>query len=143
MMRLCGICCAMVALMPMAADASEIYRCGEPKGVRIDSSSDLKPSADGFEGVFPVVIIEGDAMTVVWGNSKSAGGPENAWKPVVFYRDDSTVSAATYDSGPSASSSMLFTIDRKRGIIYLTQHKNLDAFDASAASTVAAVCTKK
>jgi hypothetical protein len=45
-----------------------------------------KPSPDGFTGVKPVVVVSEKEMTVVWGDSKTGGGAEKAWKAIIFHR---------------------------------------------------------
>ena len=49
----------------------EVFRCGEPKGIAMWSIESHKATPDGFTGVQPVVIIEENEMTIVWGDSLS------------------------------------------------------------------------
>ena len=131
------------ALLVLAALSSpcmaQVYRFGEPAGVAMFSKEKHKPSPDGFKGVKPVVIIEKDEMTIVWGNSKSAGGEENAWKAVIVNRTENTVSALGMDTGTFGSAVMLYTIDTKRGFLYMSSHKENSLLNGSSAQTFVAM----
>lgn len=120
--------------------AADVYRCNEPKGISMFSVQGHKPGRDGYSGVHPIAIIDGNTMTVIWGNAKSAGGADLVWKAAVFYQDSDTVNAVTYDAGPAGSAAMLYTMDTKRGFLYLSQHKNNLELDGSIASSFVASC---
>ena len=64
---------------------AQVFRCSEPKGIATWSIESHKFVPDGFAGVQPVVIVDEKEMTVVWGDSKTAGGSEKVWKAVVFH----------------------------------------------------------
>jgi len=120
----------------------EVFRCGEPKGIVMPSTYNHKVTADGFNGVQPVVIIEDEKMTIVWGDSKTAGGAEKVWTAVVFHRSPESISAIALDSGPQGSAAMLYTVDVKRGYLYLSSHKEIKLLNASTASTFVSKCSK-
>ena len=71
-----------------------------------------KPGPDGYKGVKPVVIIDEKQMTIVWGDAKSAGGAEKAWKDVVINRNPRSVTAVALDAGEAGSAAMLYTMDK-------------------------------
>lgn len=131
----------LLFLIPISGMA-EVYRCGEPKGVALWSNEAHKISPDGFTGVEPVVIVEEKKMTIVWGDSKTAGGSEKVWKAAVFHHSSETVSGIALDEGPSGSASMLFTVDIKRGFLYMSSHKEHKLLNTSAVSTYVSKCTK-
>lgn len=118
---------------------AQVYRFGEPAGVALYSQYKHKPEPDRFTGVKPVVIIEKDEMTIVWGDSKSAGGEEKAWKAAIFNRTENTVSAIGVDIVTSGSAVMLYTIDTKRGFLYMSSHKENSLLNGSSAQTFVAV----
>jgi hypothetical protein len=121
---------------------AEVFRCGEPKGVAMWSAEGHKVAPDGFTGVQPVVIVDDKEMTIVWGDSKTAGGSEKVWKAVVFHRSPESISGAALDSGPTGSAAMLYTVDVKRGYLYLSSHKDSKLLNASGVSTFVSKCSK-
>jgi hypothetical protein len=128
--------------IPVSGMAAEVFRCGEPKGVAMWSIEGHKVVPDGFTGVQPVVIVEEKEMTIVWGDSKAAGGSEKVWKAVLFHRSPESISGAAVDSGTAGSATMLYTIDVKRGYLYLSSHKDNKALNASGVSTFVSKCSK-
>jgi len=127
---------AFMVLLTLASPASaQVFRFGEPKGIAMWSMESHKPSPDGYKGVKPVVIIEDKQMTIVWGDSQSAGGTEKAWKAVIINRNANSISAVSLDSGDLGSAVMLYTIDIKRGFLYMSTHKENELFNGSGAST--------
>ena len=134
--------CLILFSIPESGMAAEVFRCGEPKGIAMWSIESHKATPDGFTGVQPVVIIEENEMTIVWGDSKSAGGTEKVWKAVVFHRSPESISAAAVDSGSAGSATMLYTIDVKRGYLYLSSHKDNRLLNASGVSTFVSKCAK-
>lgn len=130
------------ALFVLAALSSpcmaQVYRFGEPAGVAQYSQRKHKPETDRYTGVKPVVIIEKDAMTVVWGDSKSAGGEEKVWKAVIVNRTENTVSAVGMDIQTFGSAVMLYTIDTKRGFLYMSSHKETTLLNGSSAQSFVA-----
>lgn len=132
----------LLLLLVSASGMAEVFRCGEPKGVAMWSNEGHKVAPDGFTGVRPVVIVEENEMTIVWGDSKKAGGSERVWKAVVFHRSPESISGVALDSDPDASAAMLYTIDVKRGYLYLSSHKDIKLLNASAVSTFVSKCSK-
>jgi len=122
---------------------AEVFRCGEPKGIAMWSLENHKVAPDGFTGVQPVVIVDDKEMTIVWGDSKASGGAEKVWKAVVFHRSPESISGVALDSGPSGSAAMLYTVDKKRGYLYLSSHKDSKALNASGVSTFVSKCSKR
>lgn len=106
------------------------------------SSENHKVVPDGYTGVQPVVIVEDKEMTIVWGDSKTAGGAEKVWKAVVIHRSPESVSGVALDSGPAGAAVMLYTVDLKRGYLYLSSHKDSKHLDASGVSTFVSKCSK-
>ena len=133
----------LTALLVLAALSSpgmaQVYRFGEPAGVGLYSQHKHKPEPDRYTGVKPVVIIEKDAMTIVWGDSRSAGGEERAWKAVIVNRTENTVSGVVMDNQTFGSAVMLYTIDTKRGFLYMSSHKETTLLNGSSAQTFVAV----
>jgi hypothetical protein len=122
---------------------AKVFRCGEPEGVAMWSLEGHKVAPDGFTGVQPVVIVDDDKeMTIVWGDSKLAGGAEKVWKAVVLHRGPSIISGVALDSGPTASAVMLYTVDVKRGYLYLSSHKDSDLLNASGVSSFVSKCSE-
>ena len=123
---------------------AEVFRCGEPKGIAMWSLQNHKVAPDGFAGVQPVVIVEGAEMTIVWGDTKQTnpGAADKVWKAVVFLHTEDTISGVAVDDGPTGSASMLYTIDIKRGYLYLSTHKNSVRLNASGASTFVSKCSQ-
>lgn len=121
---------------------AEVFRCGEPRGVAMWSNEGHKAAPDGFTGVQPVVIVEEKEMTIVWGDSKTAGGSEKVWKAVVIHRSAESISGAALDAGPTGSATMLYTVDVKRGYLYMSSHKDSKLLNASAVSTFVSKCSK-
>jgi hypothetical protein len=113
----------LLSLIAGLAVGREVFRCDEPTGVTLRSTKAHKPVSDGFKGVRPVVIIDGDDMTVVWGDSESPEARERAWKAVVFHRNPESLSAVTAIEGPGGSTKMLFTVDLKRRFLYYSSHR--------------------
>jgi hypothetical protein len=135
-----SILCLLLLAVPMSCMA-EVFRCGEPKGVAMWSAESHKVAPDGFTGVEPVVIIEDKEMTIVWGDSKTSGGAEKVWKAVVFHRSPESISGVALDSGPTGSAAMLYTVDVKRGYLYLSSHKDSKLLNASGVSTFVSKCS--
>lgn len=121
---------------------AQVFRCGEPKGVAMFSKEGHKVVPDGFKGVSPVVIVEKNEMTVVWGDAKSAGGTEKAWKAVVIHRSPELISAVAVDEGPAGSAIMLYTVDVKRRYLYLSSHKENNLLDSSSSTVFVSKCAK-
>ena len=117
--------------------SAQVFHFGPPKGTALYSSEKHKPSPDGFSGVRPVVIVGEKEMTIIWGDSKSAGGSEKAWKATIINKNTNTISAVVSDSSSNSSAVMLFTIDLKRGFLYMSSHKENELLGSSAASFVA------
>lgn len=132
----------IVLSLPIAATAAEVFRCNDPKGSVMWSMDDHKPEPDGFTDVNPVVIVEGEVMTVVWGDSKAAGGTEKVWKAVIIHRDENAVSGVALDTGAAGSAAMLYTIDLKRNYLYMSNHKDSVLFGGSSAGSFAAKCSR-
>ena len=132
-----------IALSSGVLAYGQVYRFGEPSGVAMWSAENHKPSPDGFSGVKPVVIIEGKEMTVLWGNSKSAGGQDITWKANVIHHDNNSISAVCVDPSMDDSAVMLYTIDLKRGFLYMSSHKDSTFLDGSMASSFVAKLEKK
>ena len=131
----------LLLLLPVSGIA-EVFRCGEPKGIAMWSNENHKADPDGFTGVQPVVIVDDKEMTIVWGDSKTAGGSEKVWKAVIFHRSLESISGAVIDAGPTGSAAMLYTIDVKRGYLYLSSHKDSKLLNASSVSTFVSKCSK-
>lgn len=126
-----------------ASGMAEVFRCGDPKGVAMWSIEGHKVSSDGFTGVQPVVIVDEKEMTIVWGDSKTVGGSERVWKTVLFHRSPESISGVALDSDPATgSATMLYTVDVKRGYLYLSSHKDSKLLNASGASTFVSKCSK-
>ena len=121
---------------------AQVYKFGEPKGTRIDSSENHKPSPDGFRGVRPIVVIGKTDMTIVWGDATSAGGSERSWTATIFHRDSSSVSAVSIDDGTFGSAVMLYTVNTKRGVLYMSTHKESDLMNGSSAASFVALLEK-
>lgn len=134
-----SILCLLLLSIPLCGEA-QVFRCGEPKGVGLWSTEQHKPVTDGFTGVRPLVILEGKAMTVVWGDAESAGGAEKVWKPIVVHRSAESVSGVAIDTSDASSAVMLFTVDLQRGFLYLSAHK--EGLDRSAASSFVSACSR-
>ena len=126
----------LISVFAGLAFGREVFRCDEPRGVSMWSTKEHKPTADGFTGVNPVVIIDGDEMTVVWGDAQSAGGTEKAWKAVVFHRSPEVVSAVASVVGPNGSAAMLFTVDVMRRLLYYSSHRENKSLASTASSFV-------
>ncbi len=124
------------------ASIAEVFRCGEPKGVVMWSHQKHKADPDSFPGVKPVVIVEGDEMRIVWGDSKIAGGAEKVWKTIVFHRSAESVSGVALDASSTDSAAMLYTVDLKRGYLYLSSHKYSQELNLSWVSTFVSKCTQ-
>jgi hypothetical protein len=127
-------------LVPISGMA-EVFRCEEPKGVAMWSNEGHKIAPDGFTGVKPVIIVEEKEMRIVWGDSKTAGGAEKAWKAIIFNRSPESISGIALDEGSTGSAAMLYTLDVKRGYLYLSSHKDSKLLDASGASTFVSKCS--
>ena len=117
---------------------AQVFRFEEPKGIAMFSSEKHVPSPDTFTGVKPVVIIGEKEMTIVWGDSKVAGGAEKAWKAIIINRNVDSVSAIAIDSGELGSAVMLYTIDLKRGFLYMSTHKEGSLTNRSSVSSYVA-----
>lgn len=131
------------ALLVLAALSSpgmaQVYRFGEPSGTALYSVEKHKPSADRYKGVKPVFIVEDKEMIIVWGDSASAGGTEKSWRAPIIHRSANTVSAIGIDEGTFGSAVMLYTIDTKRGFLYMSSHKDNDLLNGSSAASFVAV----
>lgn len=130
-------------MIPSFCFAAEVYRCGEPNGFAMWSNEKHKAGPDGFVGVNPIVIIDENEMTIVWGDSKSAGGADKTWKAIIFHESPESVSAVSLDTGESGSAAMLYTVDRKRSFLYMSTHKESALFNGSSAASFAAKCFTK
>lgn len=131
---------ALFLTLPSSVMAAEVFTCDEPKGVAMWSSEGHKATPDSFVGVKPVVILDGDKMVIVWGDSKSAGGGAKTWEPIVFHRSPESVSAIALDADGGNSASMLYTVDIVRGYLYLSTHKESSLFNSSSAASFVAKC---
>jgi len=132
----------LLLLSLSSASHAQVFRCDEPKGVSMRSSEGHKPGADGYKGVKPVVIIGEKEMTMVWGDSQSAGGEEKAWKALIINRNPRAVSAVTLDAGETGSAVMLYTMDLKRSFLYMSAHKEGGILNDSNASSFVSKCGK-
>lgn len=143
MFRLFPIIIFMLTLHASVANSSEIFKCEEPQGVAMWSMEKHKPEPDGFKNVNPVIVIEKETMTIVWGDSKAAGGAEKSWKAVIIHRDKNMVTGVSIDADDGASSAaMLYSVDLKRGFLYMSTHKNSVLFNGSSAASFVGKCTK-
>lgn len=131
-------------LLPMTSLA-QVFRCGEPKGAVMWSQEGHKIAPDGFKGVSPVVIIDGKEMTIVWGDSKSAGGAEKVWKAIIFHQSPQMVSGVSIDADDSTgnSAAMMYSVDKVRGYLYLSSHRNVTLFNGSSAQSFVSKCSTK
>ena len=133
---------ALALLLPFSVSA-EVFRCGEPKGVTMWSNQGHRPAQDGFTGVEPVVIVEGNEMTVVWGDTRAKGGSgsERAWKARIVNRSPEAISAVALDVSPIGVASMLYTMDMKRGYLYMSTHKKSETVGVSTVSSYVSKCS--
>lgn len=122
--------------------ASDIYKCSDPKGTTMWSMENHKQHNDGFKGVNPVIVIGNEIMTITWGDSKSAGGAEKSWKAIIVHRDNDTVSGVALDAEEGNSAVMLYTLDKKRGYIYMSAHKNSRLLNGTSAASFVGSCKK-
>lgn len=136
------IATAVLLIAFSSALQAQVFRCDEPKGISMRSSEGHKPGADGYKGVKPVVIIGEKEMTIVWGDSQSAGGEEKVWKAVIINRNPRSVGAVTLDVGEAGSTVMLYTMDLKRSFLYMSAHKEGGMLNDSNASTFVSRCGK-
>lgn len=121
---------------------AQVFRCEEPKGISMWSSEGHKPASDGYKGVKPIAIIGEKEMTIAWGDAKSAGGEEKFWKAVIINRTPRSISAVALDAGEVNSAAMLYTIDLRRGFLYMSAHKESEMLNASNAAVFVSKCTK-
>ncbi len=121
---------------------AQVYRFGEPMGTAIHSVQNHKPIPDGYRGVKPVVIVGKKEMTIIWGDSASAGGTEKVWKASIINRTSTTVSAIVSETVALGSAVMLYTIDTKRGFLYMSAHKESELMKGSSAASFVAVLEK-
>ena len=133
---------SLSANFSLNSHAQQVSRCEEPTGVAMWSSEGHKPVPDSFKGVKPVVIVDDKEMTIVWGNSKSSGGAEKVWKAVIINRNQRSISAVSVDTGDVGSAVMLYTLDVKRGFLYMLMQKENNFFDTSSAYAFVSTCTK-
>lgn len=106
------------------------------------SNENHKPAPDRFRDVEPVVIIQDQEMTVIWGDTKlNPAGKERVWKAVIFHRSPQAISAVALDADSSSAASMLYTVDLARGFLYLSTHKNSETLGLSHASTYVSKCS--
>lgn len=122
--------------------ADEIYQCSDPQGVVLWSFEKHKPSIDGFKGVNPVFVVGKETVSIKWGDSASAGATEKTWQALIVHRDKEMVSAIALDAGDMGSAVMLYTIDMKRSIAYMSSHKNNHLLNGSSAASFAGNCKK-
>lgn len=132
----------LALVLACATSHAQVFRCDEPKGTAMWSMEAHKPGPDGFKGVKPVVIIDEKQMTIVWGDAKSAGGAEKAWKALIINRNPRSVSAIALDTGEAGSAIMLYTMDIKRNFLYMSTHKEGEILNASGVSSFVSNCSK-
>jgi hypothetical protein len=118
---------------------AQAFKCSETKGIAMASPEGYKPEADGFKNVFPLVIIEAETMTIVWGDSEKAGGTQRIWKAHIINRNENAVSAVALDKGDKSSTPMLYSMDIKLGNLYMSAHK-LNVFYGSAVQSFVSKC---
>ena len=107
------------------------------------SNENHKPAPDGFRGIQPLVIVEAKEMTIIWGDTKlNPGAQERAWKTFVFNSSPGSVSGVALDAELGNAAAMLYTIDMKRGYLYMSTHKNNETAGLSTASTYVSKCGK-
>jgi hypothetical protein len=134
--------CGGLLLLQVGAQATEVYRCGEPKGMAMWSDENHKISSDGYKGVQPVTIIEEREMRIIWGDSKTlTNGQNKVWRAAIVQRTNDSVSAVAVDGEAGSSATMLFTMNFKQGYLYMSSHKSLDLIGTSTASTFYSKCT--
>jgi len=136
------IVAALIVLGVAPTQAQQVFRCGEPRGMAMVSDDGHKVQPDGFTNVKPVVTIDKNVMTVVWGDAKSAGGTEKVWKAAVVHRSPESVSAVAQDTGPAGSAVMLYTMNIKRRFLYVSSHKESRLINGSLATAYVAECGK-
>jgi hypothetical protein len=133
-----------VLLAPISGmGAVSVFKCGEPRGISMWSNENHKPAPDGFRGVQPRVTVDGKEMTISWGDTKlNPGAQEKVWKTSVFYSSPESVSGVALDAEPGNTAATLYTIDMKRGYLYMSTHKNNETSGISTASTYVSKCGK-
>ena len=123
---------------------AEIYRCEPPTGTMIHTLDKHEPAKDGFKDMHPIVITDNDRqMKIGWGDSAYAGAQDIEWDAVVIYSDAYSLTGVVRDVGsPGNNAMMLYTLDKKRGFLYQSVHKNQDTMiDASFAASYVAKCS--
>lgn len=134
---------SLFLLLTPISGMGDVFKCGEPRGISMWSNENHKPAPDGFRGIQPMVIVEAKEMTIIWGDTKlNPGAQERVWKAVVFHRSPESVSGVALDAEPGNAATMLYTIDMKRGYLYMSTHKNNETAGLSTASTYVSKCTK-
>ena len=134
--------CLLLVSLSVSAMAEE-FRCGEPRGASMSSDEGHKAVPDKFSGVEPVVSINGNDLTVVWGGSAKANTKTGTvFKASVLHRSPELISAAAVNVDFTGQSAVLFTLDVKRGFLYTTTHKEHKSLNASSAGTVVSKCAK-
>ncbi len=134
-MKLLGILILISLSSPAMA---QTLRFGEPKGTAMWSMENHKPSPDGYSGVKPVVTLGNKEMKVVWGDSRKGDGEDITWRAKIVSRTARSVSAIATEVSDSGSAVMLFSIDLKRGFLYLTIHKETSVMNGSAVNSFVA-----
>lgn len=102
--------------------------CSEPKGTRFDQlAGEVKQNSDGFEGVHPQFVISANSpklLTIIWPDSKSMGAAarQNAHEAVIISSSPDMVTAVMlYETRIN-----MYTLFPRRGIVYMSTHRNLD-----------------
>ncbi len=127
-------------LVATSAISTEVYVCDEPRGYSLFANNDHKAEADSFRGVRPTVIKDEKNLKIVWGDSKSAGGVPRVWKPVVFFETPDVISAVAIDAYASNSASIMYTLNKKQGLLYMSTHKSVDSGAISGANIFISKC---
>ena len=126
----------MLALFVLATISSsaeaEQFRCASPKGVSMFSASEHKVVPDNYLGdIQPVIMVNGTEMTIVW-DDRGTGGRVELFKATVVQRSGGAISGVEINSDDGRGAVTLYTMDTKRGYLYISTHKELVLADSSA-----------
>ena len=124
--------CPMALLLNTSEVNAESFECGKPDGVMFTSLEPGKSIKDDLPAN-KVRVIANEAGMAFAGHDVPL---------IQIHRTPGTITSVAKVSDALGDSVMLYTLDTKRGWLYISSHKDMVVFDATRAGTYVSKCTR-
>lgn len=140
------IACGLSSATP--SNKVDIYNCGAITGASMNSIEKHKVELDGYRNVRPVVVVDSETMIVIWGASETMSAEirdklAQSFKATIIYRSSSTIIGAWLDADSTGSALQVYSLDIKRGYLYMSKHSEGTIVDVSGAGMFVTKCSKQ